>query len=50
VDIDAGGAAFTIQAKEIRDDCNGPPPTRVAIVLDQPVQAATVRLTIRPAP
>ncbi len=50
VDIDTGGAAFTIRAEEIQEDRNGPPPTRVAIVLDQPVRTATVRLTIRPAP
>lgn len=50
VDIDTGGAAFTIQAEEIQEDRGGPPPTRLAIALDQPVRTATVRLTIRPAP
>jgi len=50
VDVDTGGEAFTIQAEEIQEDRGGPPPTRLAIALDQPVQAATVRLTIRPAP
>ena len=50
VDIDTGGAAFTIRAEEIQEDRDGPPPTRLAIVLDQPVRTATVRLTIRPAP
>ena len=50
VDIDTGGAAFTIRAEEIQEDRNGPPPTRLGIVLDQPVRTATVRLTIRPVP
>ncbi|MCU0980603.1 MAG: hypothetical protein MUF25_15745, partial [Pirellulaceae bacterium] len=50
VDIDTGGAAFTIRAEEIQEDRSGPPPTRLGIVLDQPVRTATVRLTIRPAP
>jgi hypothetical protein len=50
VDIDTGGTAFTIRAEEIQEDRNGPPPTRLGIVLDQPVRTATVRLTIRPAP
>ncbi len=50
VDIDTGGAAFTIRAEEIREDRHGPPPTRLAIALDQPVRTATVRLTIRPVP
>jgi hypothetical protein len=50
VDIDTGGAAFTIQAEEIQEDRSGDPPTRLGIVLDPPVRAATVRLTIRPAP
>lgn len=50
VDIDTGGAAFTIRAEEIQEDRNGPPPTRLAIALDQPSRTATVRLTIRPAP
>jgi hypothetical protein len=50
VDIDTGGAAFTIRAEEIQEDRSGPPPMRLGIVLDQPVRTATVRLTIRPAP
>jgi len=50
VDIDTGGAAFTIRAEEIQEDRNGPPPTRLGIALEQPVRTATVRLTIRPAP
>ena len=50
VDIDTDGAAFTIRAEEIQEDRDGPPPTRLAIVLNQPVRTATVRMTIRPAP
>ncbi len=49
VDIDTGGVGFTVRAEEIREDRGGPPPTRLAIALDQPVRAATIRLTIRPA-
>ncbi len=50
VEIDTGGLALTVHAEEIQEDRGGPPPTRLAIVLDQPVRAAAVRLTIRPAP
>ncbi len=50
VEIDTGGAAFTVRAEQIQEDRNGPPPTRLAIRLEQPVRAATVRLTIRPVP
>ena len=50
VEIDTGGAAFTIRAEEIQEDRGGPPPTRLGIALDQPAKTATVRLTIRPAP
>jgi len=50
VDIDTGGAAFTVLAEEIQEDRGGPPPTRLGIALEQSVKTAAVRLTIRPAP
>ena len=47
VEIDAGGAAFTVKAEEIREDAPVVP-TRLGIDLAQPVTAATVTMKITP--
>jgi hypothetical protein len=50
VKISAGGHAFRLQATEIHEDLPGKViPKRLGIVLTQPVQDATVRVTIEPA-
>lgn len=47
VEIDTGGAAYTITAEEIREDAPVLP-TRIGIALEQPVKKATVTLKITP--
>ena len=49
VDIDTGGAAFTIRAEEIKEDVRGGRlPTRLGIDLTEPTAKAAIRLTIVP--
>ena len=50
VAIDAGGAAFRVDAQPIKEDLpGGRIPTRLGIVLGEPVAKARVQLTITPA-
>ena len=47
VRIDTGGVPFTIEARDLKGHAQaGMAPTRIAIRLTQPVEAATVRLTM----
>ncbi|MCE5251429.1 heparinase II/III family protein [bacterium] len=50
VSIDTGGRKYTVQAGQLREDLPSKRfPTRIGIVLSEPVSASTVTLTIRPA-
>ncbi|NOX55764.1 MAG: heparinase [Planctomycetes bacterium] len=50
VEIDAGGVPFRVHGEMIDEDLSdGRKPTRIGIDCVAPVQAATIRLTIRPA-
>jgi hypothetical protein len=49
VEIDTGGAAFDIQAEQIKEDVRTKTlPTRIGIALKAPVTEATVTLKITP--
>ncbi|MGQ9591041.1 MAG: hypothetical protein ACUVYA_12180 [Planctomycetota bacterium] len=48
--IDTGGEEFEIAEDRIEEDVHGPKPTRLGIRLRNPVERATVRISIRPAP
>ncbi|MBN1589241.1 MAG: heparinase II/III family protein [Pirellulales bacterium] len=50
VRIETGGVPFEIRAEQIQEDLPGRRlPTRLGIDLSQPVERATIKLTIRPA-
>jgi len=51
VDIDSKGVPFELTAEQIDEDVKGGrKPTRIGIDVKQPVQNATIQLTIQPAP
>ncbi|MGQ9591046.1 MAG: heparinase II/III domain-containing protein [Planctomycetota bacterium] len=50
VSIDTGGEEFEIAEDPIEEEVHGPKPTRLGIRLRNPVERASVRISIRPAP